>query len=106
MYRLPFFATKSWSRTMIAVPSAPSSAKNANATHKLARIDIALLAEKQLHDNPYHVLRNVHCAVEGTTLVLRGSLPSFYLKQIAQETVVTLPGVSEIVNLIEVVAHP
>ena len=89
---------------MIAVSTAQPVAKNGNATHKLARVDIAVLAEKLLHDNPYHVLKNIHCDVEGTTLVLRGSLPSYFLKQMAQETVVTLSGVTEIVNLIEVVA--
>src|SRR5262245_50304935 len=87
------------SRTMFAV-SAQSGAKSAGPTRKIGPIDLALLAEKQLHNNQYH-LKNVHCAVEGGTLVLRGTLPSFYLKQVAQETVVTLPGITEIVNLIE-----
>ena len=89
---------------MIAVPTAQPGAKNGSATHKLGRIDVAVLAEKQLHDNPYHVLKNVRCASEGGTLVLRGSLPSYFLKQMAQETVASVPGVTQIVNLIEVIS--
>lgn len=88
---------------MFAVSAAQPGAKSASLTRKVGRIDLAMLAEKQLHDNAYHVLKNIHCSVEGGALVLRGSLPSFYLKQMAQETVVTLPGVAEIVNLIQVV---
>jgi hypothetical protein len=35
--------------------------------------------------------------------MLRGNVTSYYLKQLAQESVRTLDGVAEVVNLLEVV---
>ena len=37
-------------------------------------------------------------------LVLRGRLPSFYLKQLAQETVSDVEGIVQVVNEAEVIA--
>ena len=71
-------------------------------TYRPARLDLGLLAEQRLHGSNYHVLQAVHCSVEADTLVLTGCLPSYFLKQMAQETVASLPGVSRLVNRIEV----
>jgi hypothetical protein len=45
------------------------------------------LAEGCLRRNPYLALKNVSCDCRDGVLVLRGSLPSYYLKQMAQEVV-------------------
>ena len=61
------------------------------------------LAEGRLRGKPYLALRNVSCDCRGGVLVLRGRLPSYYLKQVAQEAVVRLEGVKGVENQIEVV---
>jgi osmotically-inducible protein OsmY len=48
-------------------------------------------------------LRKVTSEYLGGVLVLRGCLPSYYLKQVAQEVVAHLEGVERIENQIEVV---
>ena len=61
------------------------------------------LAEGCLRRNPYLALRNVSCDCRGGVLVLRGRLPTYYLKQVAQEAVAHLEGVQGVDNRIEVV---
>jgi hypothetical protein len=61
------------------------------------------LAEGRLRRNPYLALKHVACDCRGEVLVLRGCLPSYYLKQIAQEAVASLEGVVRIDNQIQVV---
>ena len=66
------------------------------------------LAESCLRRNPYLALKNVSCGWLDGVLVLRGCLPSYYLKQIAQAAVASLEGVERIDNQIQVVppAYP
>ena len=47
-------------------------------------------------------LRRIDVEVEGQTVFLRGRLPSFYLKQMAQVTVLAVPGVALLRNEIQV----
>jgi hypothetical protein len=61
------------------------------------------LAEGSLRRNPYLALKSVTCDWLGGVLVLRGRLPSYYLKQVAQEAVASLAGVGRIDNQIQVV---
>lgn len=65
---------------------------------------IAEGAENCLRHNSYLALKNVHCECAGGVLTLRGCLPTYYLKQMAQALVARLEGVQRIVNEIEVVA--
>lgn len=48
------------------------------------------------------VVRAVSCDYDQGVLVLRGRVPSYYCKQLAQETVAHLPGVTQVANAIEV----
>jgi hypothetical protein len=64
------------------------------------------LAEGCLRRNPYLALKNVCCDWRGGVLVLRGCLPSYYLKQVAQEAVARLEGVQALDNQIQVVPRP
>jgi osmotically-inducible protein OsmY len=59
-------------------------------------------AESKLHNNPYLALKNLCCDYRDGALVLRGCLPSYYLKQVAQEVVGRLDGVERIDNQIQV----
>ena len=61
------------------------------------------VAERCLRSNPYLALKNVSCEWLDGVLVLRGCLPSYYLKQLAQEAVASLKGVARIDNPIQVV---
>jgi hypothetical protein len=61
-------------------------------------------AERALRRGPYPALKRVRCDCRGGVLVLRGSLPSYYLKQVAQEVVAhQVPGVGRLDNQIQVV---
>jgi osmotically-inducible protein OsmY len=61
------------------------------------------LAERSLRRNPYLALKNVSCDSRDGVLVLRGYLPTYYLKQVAQEAVAHLEGMEAIDNQIQVV---
>jgi osmotically-inducible protein OsmY len=61
------------------------------------------LAENLLHHSQHLALRRVWCEMAGDALVLHGSLPSYFLKQMAQSTVAQADGVQQIVNEIEVI---
>ena len=61
------------------------------------------VAERCLRGHPYLALKNVSCDWLGGVMVLRGCLPSYYLKQVAQEAVAALEGVERIDNQIQVV---
>jgi osmotically-inducible protein OsmY len=63
---------------------------------------VAQLAESRLRNNSYLALKNVSCEYQQGLLVLRGFLPSYYLKQLAQEVVARVDGVDQILNQINV----
>ncbi len=50
----------------------------------------------------YHDVTRVLCEYDHGTLFLRGRLPSFHQKQVAQEAVARVEGVTQVVNEIEV----
>jgi hypothetical protein len=45
------------------------------------------IAERSLRSSRYPALKSVSCDYQGGVLVLRGCLPTYYLKQMAQEVV-------------------
>jgi osmotically-inducible protein OsmY len=56
----------------------------------------------RLQDQPYHAVKQVSCEYRDGTLILRGRLPSYYLKQVAQTAVARVAGVERVLNQIEV----
>jgi hypothetical protein len=66
------------------------------------RCGVAELAESRLRSNAYLALRNVTCTFDRGVLTLAGWLPTYYLKQLAQEVVAGVDGVEQVVNRIEV----
>ena len=64
--------------------------------------EIAEIAQAALRRSAYFELRGVSCDFAGGVLTLRGRVPTYYLKQLAQATVVDVPGVVEIDNRVEV----
>jgi hypothetical protein len=62
------------------------------------------MAERALHSGPYPALKKLSCDYRGGVLVLRGCLPTYYLKQIAQEVVAhQVKGAGRLDNQIQVV---
>jgi len=64
---------------------------------------IVSAAQNRLQQSPLAALRDVSCECRRGVLVLRGRVPSFYYKQLAQETVARIEGVVEVVNEVEVI---
>jgi TPR repeat protein len=59
-------------------------------------------AKERLKMAPYPPVRNVSCEYDDGVLFLRGEVPTFFEKQLAQEAVSKLNGVSRVVNEIKV----
>jgi osmotically-inducible protein OsmY len=60
-------------------------------------------AQNRLQQSPHAALRKVACECERGVLILRGRVPSFYHKQLAQEAIANIEGVVGVINEIEVV---
>lgn len=61
------------------------------------------LARRRLSNSGWRCLREVSCDEHEGVLTLRGCVPTWYLKQMAQALVSRIPGLDEIVNHIEVI---
>ena len=70
--------------------------------------DVTERARERLRGSPYMPVRSLCCEFDRGVLRLRGSLSSFYQKQLAQEAVAGLNGVEEVLNEVAVVTacHP
>ena len=64
--------------------------------------EIAEIARGVLRQSAYAELRDLSCDFSGGVLTLRGRVPTYYLKQLAQEAVADVPGVIEVDNHVEV----
>ena len=63
---------------------------------------VAEAAGERFQASPYYALRSIVCEFHEGVLVLRGQVPSYYLKQLAQELVRDLDGIGVIVNVVDV----
>ena len=73
--------------------------------HQSTAVDgtvIADAATECLRASPYRAMRRVSCECKHGVLFLRGRLFSFHEKQIAQEVVAGVNGVTRVVNEIQV----
>ena len=60
-------------------------------------------AQKRLAKTGYRSLGSVRCQFHDGTMTLRGSVPSYYHKQVAQEALRSTEHVTQVVNNLEVV---
>ncbi len=67
-------------------------------------IAIGRTVEDLFRRSGYLALRDVSCVAIGDALYLRGRLPSYYLKQVAQEVAASVAGARRMINRIEVFA--
>jgi osmotically-inducible protein OsmY len=63
---------------------------------------IASAAKQRIVHQPHLSVQRIWCDFDEGRLFLRGQVPSFYFKQLAQEAVADLEGVEQVVNEIEV----
>ncbi len=68
----------------------------------LSHADVAAEVRNRLAGSPYLPIRRVSVDCDRGVVCLRGRLPSYYYKQLAQETLRGLAGVSQVENKIEV----
>jgi hypothetical protein len=85
------------------MPLATAERTKTGTTNRTSLSDVA---RNYLDAHPHFRgrLNDVAIVHEGMTLVLRGRLPSFYLKQLVQEAVRHVPGVQRVRNMIDVVS--
>ncbi len=61
---------------------------------------------KKLRSRGYNGLQSISCEHHEGMLVLRGCVPSYFLKQLAQEVAHKIPGVNMVVNSVSVDGPP
>ncbi len=66
------------------------------------KVDTLAEVQARLRDCHYPALQRVTCELYEGVLVLRGRVPSFYQKQLAQAVAARCAGVEEVVNKLEV----
>ncbi len=59
-----------------------------------------------LRGSGYRPLSYLHCEVVDSIVAVSGVVPSYHLKQVTQTTILRLPQVREVRNLVEVRRHP
>lgn len=65
--------------------------------------DVASVARQRMRLHPHLKLQRIWCEFRERRLFLRGQVPSFYHKQLAQASLKGMDGLDQIVNEIEVV---
>ena len=64
--------------------------------------NLAARVDQALQTNPYVSGRLLRFETEGSRVVLKGNVKSYFQKQMAQEVIRKVPGVEEIDNCLEV----
>lgn len=65
-------------------------------------VDPERLAQRRLDTSPYTALKGIKCHFARGTMSLSGKVPSFHVKQLAQEAIKSIPGVTRITNQLTV----
>mgnify|MGYP001548872720 CR=1 FL=1 len=64
--------------------------------------DLSLVAQQALVDSPFYALRQLRVDRQGTSLLLSGSVTTFYHKQRAQELIRSIADGVTVVNDVKV----
>jgi osmotically-inducible protein OsmY len=73
------------------------------AAQSLVDLCLAELVGRALRATGYPPLRAAEVSVCGRLVILRGRVPSYYMKQLAQAAAMDVPGVRELRNDVDVV---
>lgn len=63
---------------------------------------VAQAVLSRLRSSPYRVLRSLTCEFRSGELHLQGIVPTYYMKQMAQETIRSVSGMKKIINRVTV----
>jgi osmotically-inducible protein OsmY len=89
--------------TIIVVPQALQRSVVLDAFDDNAQASrILAMAKDRFHRHAHLSVQRIWCEYNDMRLYLRGQVPSFYLKQLAQTAVSGIDGVTQVVNEIEV----
>ena len=66
--------------------------------------EVANAAKHRMQTYHYFEIRRLQCEFQDGILILRGQVSTYFLKQIAQEAVRSVSGVSRIINRLEVIS--
>lgn len=83
---------------------APDFRDQYDSENALERVEA--LAQRRLHASGYPALRHLTCHLDGRRLVIRGRVPNYYHKQLAQANLADLSEEVEIVNETQVTGSP
>jgi hypothetical protein len=78
--------------------------RNNDALAHTCPISIEKAAHTEMTNTGYSSLNSVRCRFQQGTLTLKGKVPSYYHKQLAQEATRKIGNVKAIVNKIDVVS--
>ena len=81
----------------------PAHRSRDNSTIDMAYDEVAKAVLHRFRTCQYFEIRRVNCEIRQGVLVIHGQVSSYYLKQLAQESIRSLAGVIRIVNRLEVV---
>lgn len=83
-------------------PLPPAEAQQTEASKE--RLAVSSEAQSRLRMSAYRALHFVSCEFHEGVLSLRGRVPSYYLKQVAQTLICQVEGVGQVNNRLEVAA--
>jgi osmotically-inducible protein OsmY len=63
-----------------------------------------LEVERALRATGHRALRELRVVQQGAILVLHGQVPTYHMKQLAQATAITIPGIEQVQNEVHVIA--
>ena len=69
----------------------------------LTKQSMSEAAKNRLFKTPHLAMQRIWCEFDGGILFLRGQVPRYYLKQLAQAAVAGMEGIHQVINDIEVV---
>ena len=78
------------------------NAHPASSSRRLEDDGLRSAALARLRSSGYAGLRRLRCEVTDAVVIVRGTLPSYYLKQMAQSVILRLDGIRSVKNLVEV----
>ena len=84
-------------------PVFPASFADTGTTIPIRGDDVAEAARRRLLGQSHLAIQRIWCEFRNGQLFLRGHVPSFYHKQLAQTAVAGLESVEKVVNEIDVV---
>ena len=87
---------------IVRIEAGPVRKTTAAAGGEAVGRDVAARVAESLKASGYAALKSVTAEHRGGAILLRGSVPSFYMKQIAQAVASKVHGVAILVNLLSV----